>query len=313
MTDPVTTLIIAGSGAVASKEILTKLLGPTADYVGEGTKDLVKRAAENLGRIFTVASAKVGKRLDANERVNPRVFKHVWDEGRFVEDAICTEYFAGILASARSEDGHDDSAVPQAALVKSLSSNQLRLHFIIYSLLAEHRFDDRIAESNQFWSGLQMFVPARELLESMQLSGVDGENHLVLALAGLADHQLIGEGYAVRIRDLRRGRWKRLDDDSLIITPNERGAALFFRAIGLRGLHPELITSINVAPSLSEDVKSAISLPQHSHCWHARGLDPLKSLRHRLDTRLEEVEESMDDFRTDILKWKRSHEKIRTG
>ena len=58
--EPETALVIFG-GAVGSKEILVKLLGPTADYLGGEIRSYTQKAAENLGRIFSNAQRKLGK------------------------------------------------------------------------------------------------------------------------------------------------------------------------------------------------------------------------------------------------------------
>ncbi len=160
MPDPITTLGVGSVIALASKDILTKLLGPTAEYIGQGSRDLVEKSVKNLDRIFHVAYQKLGQRLETNEQVNVRVFKNVWDEGRFIEDLVSAEYFGGLLASARTEDGHDETALPAVALVKEMSSFQLRLHFIIYSLLANYRFDSELIDRPDFWDGLRLVVAA---------------------------------------------------------------------------------------------------------------------------------------------------------
>ena len=52
--DPGTGLAILG-GALASKEFLVKLLGPTADYIGDGVKNWTERRVNNVGTIFSIA------------------------------------------------------------------------------------------------------------------------------------------------------------------------------------------------------------------------------------------------------------------
>jgi len=110
MIDP-TTLIGAGLTAFASKEILTKLLGQTADYIGGEIKNLVEKCNVNIGDIFIKAYRKLGTRVEEPGTVNPRVLKSVFDEGRFCEDDLVKEYFAGVLASSRTSDGKDDRGV----------------------------------------------------------------------------------------------------------------------------------------------------------------------------------------------------------
>ena len=74
MIDP-GTAIGGGLAILASKDILLKILGPTADYVGGKTKGLVEKADINLNAIFSIALRKLGDRADAPGQVNPRVLK----------------------------------------------------------------------------------------------------------------------------------------------------------------------------------------------------------------------------------------------
>lgn len=192
MSDPLTTSVVAASGLMASKEIITKLLGPTADYIGESIRDIVKKNAENIGHVFQVSCEKLKNDIERPGQVNLRVLKNIWDEGRFVEDSFSAEYFGGILASARTKDGTDDSAIPFVSLVKSLSSHQLRLHFVIYRLVALYSSElDEAGEA--FLRSFELQISTSELLKSLDLKGVDGHTQLQIALLGLMDQGLIDE------------------------------------------------------------------------------------------------------------------------
>ncbi len=268
MSEHLDSLIIGVGSLVASKELITKLLGPTADYLGEGTRDLVKKGSENLSRILGAACEKLKGKLDESGQVNPRVLKNVWDEGRFVEDAFLSEYFSGLLVSGRTQDGQDDSAVPLIALVKSMSSHQIRLHFIVYYLLPQLLSRYRIPEKDAFRPGIEMYIPGEELLRAMDFKGADGEAHLLLAITGLLEHRLLAPDYSFGTGGFPAGRGNLpLDQDGMVVCPNERGARLFLRVLGLRGLAPAVITSVNVDYSLSQSVKSLlVNLPKSATC-----------------------------------------------
>ena len=136
MIDPATFVSIGtGLGILGSKDILTKLLGPTAEYIGSEIKGLVDKCNINLDDIFVKAQQKLGSKLGKPGVVNPRVLKSIFDEGRFCEDELTKEYFGGVLASSRTETGKDDRGITNSKLVSSLSSYQLRAHYIFYSLL----------------------------------------------------------------------------------------------------------------------------------------------------------------------------------
>ena len=48
--EPVTTIGLGAFAAYVSKDGIGKLLGPTADYLGEGLRDLTRRRGESIGR-----------------------------------------------------------------------------------------------------------------------------------------------------------------------------------------------------------------------------------------------------------------------
>src|SRR5205823_2957980 len=104
-----------------------------ADYVGGEAKNLVERCNINLDNVFKIAVRKLRGRLAVPGSVSPRVLKHIIDEGAFCEDEMVAEYLGGILASSRQADGRDDRGVCFLNDIKSLSSYQVRTHYLIYS------------------------------------------------------------------------------------------------------------------------------------------------------------------------------------
>lgn len=132
MSEPITAVGAAAIAAYLGKDGLQKLLGPTASYLGEEIKTLVEKSHHNLGRIFKKAIQKLGNRIEMPGTVSPRVLKHVYEEGRFCEDDIAAEYFAGILAGSRSERPSDDRALVYIDTLKALSFFDIRLHYLSY-------------------------------------------------------------------------------------------------------------------------------------------------------------------------------------
>ena len=125
--------IVAAAGVVAVGWTAKKILGPTFDLVGD---DLAKLYAAGRDKIIASASKKIPN-LDDGKQANLRVSRDVLWNGAFSTESICAEYFGGILASSRSEDGKDDSAIPFVDVIKSLSSEQLRKHYFIYRALGK--------------------------------------------------------------------------------------------------------------------------------------------------------------------------------
>lgn len=107
-----------------------KLLGPTLDEIGS---DLQKLYSTGRDKILAVAIRKSD--VKDGKKANLRVARDVFWNGSFTDEAICAEYFGGILASSRSANGKDDRGVYYTDIIKSLSSQQLLLHYIIYHSL----------------------------------------------------------------------------------------------------------------------------------------------------------------------------------
>jgi len=202
MIDPITS-IAAGLGILGSKDILNKLLGPTADYIGGEIKNLVEKCNINLNDIFTKAYYKLGIKIDEEGVVPPRVLKCILDDGRFCEDDLSKEYFAGVLASSRSKDGNDDRGVTFANLVSALSSHQIRTHYLFYSSLRNLflPFNKSISPGTDR-QAMMLYIPTASYLEVM---GIEkdiivsdyGINILAHSMNGLRRNDLIESQYVL--------------------------------------------------------------------------------------------------------------------
>ena len=116
--------------AVAAAVALQKVLGPVSEEVGEEFRRIYKAGRE---KILASAYRKL-ENPDDGKQANLRVAQDVLWNGAFTDDEVCAEYFGGILASCRSEDGKDDSNIQFSSVIRSLSSSQLRLHYLIYNV-----------------------------------------------------------------------------------------------------------------------------------------------------------------------------------
>jgi len=131
MVDPISTIGLGAVSAYLAKDALQKLLGPTAEYLGDGLRYLTRRRIENIGRIFQKAGAKLGDRIEAPGEVPPRVLKTVLNEGSYCDDELAAEYFGGVLASSRTDTGRDDRGARIGKLLDGLSTYQIRAHYLI--------------------------------------------------------------------------------------------------------------------------------------------------------------------------------------
>lgn len=117
-----TTAIAAGGYAG------TKLFGTALATMGE---DINKLYVKGRNKIVESAVKKIPNPEDG-KKVNIRAARDVLWNGAITEDEVCAEYFGGMLAAARSDDGKDDAVVHYVDTIKAMSSKQLELHYVVY-------------------------------------------------------------------------------------------------------------------------------------------------------------------------------------
>lgn len=81
---------------------------------------------------------------DDGKKTNLRVTRDVFWNGAFTDEEICAEYFGGLLANSRTEDGRSDEGIQFVDVIKSLSASQLKLHYIIYKALNENMVNSKM-------------------------------------------------------------------------------------------------------------------------------------------------------------------------
>lgn len=233
--DPITT-VGAGLAVIGSRDILVKMLGPTADYVGGEVKNLVQKCNVNLDNIFIRAQKKLGSRIDEPGTVSPRVLKHILDEGRFCEDSIVADYYGGVLASSKSEVNRDDRGVAVLASIKSLSVYQLRLHYLFYSVVYSI-YNGKGKSLGTDRAGMGVYFPISVYLKAMNF--VPHENpgailsHSVegLVRSGLVD----SSNYSYGSKEHLVKYFPDATEEGLIMTPNVHGAEVFLWGQGIKG------------------------------------------------------------------------------
>jgi hypothetical protein len=67
---------LLAAGAVVAP-LLNKMLGPTADYVGNGAKSLVEKSINNVNAVFNKSVRRLGDEMDEPGEVPPKVLKSV--------------------------------------------------------------------------------------------------------------------------------------------------------------------------------------------------------------------------------------------
>jgi hypothetical protein len=189
-------LAILGS-ALGGAKLLEKLLGPTADYLGEGLRDWTRKRVENVSRIFKIAKESLGDRINKPGLVSPKVLRKVLDDGSYCDNELSAEYFGGVLASSRSSVDRDDRAVTFLNLTVSLSTYQIRAHYLLYTVLKRLFHGSRLRPTTpQFLSAMAILIPYQDYNKAMQFHPPEkGGQILVHITNGLFAAGLVGRHF----------------------------------------------------------------------------------------------------------------------
>jgi hypothetical protein len=145
MVEPVTTTAIAG-GALTFiiKPQIEKLLGPTVEYYGEELRDYFKkRRAQNCNNILEKSIKLLGSRLENIGSISTRIVGHLLTDGSFIENELMQEYYAGIIASSRTNDPIEDRALIFLKLLSEMSHYEIKSHYLFYSKIRDLNLNTR--------------------------------------------------------------------------------------------------------------------------------------------------------------------------
>jgi hypothetical protein len=238
MVDP--GLAVAALGPSA---LVVKILGPTADYVGEGVREWTEKRAENVQRVFARAGERLGDdELSRPGAVPPKVLKGILEEAQFADDELAAEYLGGVLASSRTGQPRDDRGASLVALVGRLSSYQLRTHYVLYSA-AQRAFADERVEINLGMSDERadhaLFLSFEDYTDALDLQGEEFVSILVHVLNGLLREDLIEDRYSwgasEHLRATQGARDYGNQTGGLVYRVTMLGIELFCAAHGLKG------------------------------------------------------------------------------
>lgn len=253
MPEPITTVGLGAIAAYLGKDGLQKLLGPTADYLGQGLKDFTQRRAENIGHIFQSAQAKLGERINSPGEVPPKVLKAVLDEGSFSNDTLAVEYFGGILASSRTEQGRDDRGARIAKILDSLSTYQLRTHYLIYSTIRSLFRDRGLMFNMDGRPKMQIFVPFSGYVEAMDFSPTElaqASQILNHVFFGLHSDSLIDNTWQYGPRESMTKFFADATEGGIVCGPSALGVELFLWAFGHADKPLEFIFDSTFSPAI---------------------------------------------------------------
>lgn len=238
---------VDATGAEAARvagNLFTRLLGPSADVLGEHWGAALANRLSNVHKVTEMADRRIS--ADAPGAIPPRVASSVFEAAQYADDEFVAEYLSGVLASSRTPGGTDDRGVPWTALVARLSSDQLRMHYVLYSLFRRLVVNESI-ETMSEWNSKQIVVYYRELLPALGLElAEESVLRMLDAVYALQREGLIGDelshGSAEFLSRVTKGSYKFHDDeDALIFQTSAHGVGLFLQAHGYGG---EWITAI---------------------------------------------------------------------
>jgi len=219
---------------VGSAKVAEKILGPTAEYIGDGLKLFTQKSVRCVAKIFRNAEKKLGEKIDEPGAVPPKVLKAILQDGAFCDDDLSVEYFGGVLASSRSEISRDDRGASFLSLVSRLTSYQLRSHYVIYDSI-KRVFSGREISPTDTGGRMQLevFFAIRAYSRGMELTDKeDLDSLLPHVLFGLAKENLIDQGFAYGDADSIKERYSRADQGGFLVRPSALGVELFCWAHG---------------------------------------------------------------------------------
>ena len=256
--EPVTTVGMGAIAAYLAKDGVAKLLGPTAEYLGEGLRDFTQRRGESIGKMLSNACKKLGSQLEAPGQVPPRILKAVINDASFCEDPLMLEYFGGVLASSRTDDGRDDRGARLMKIVDNLSVYQIRTHYLLYSTIASlFSKSGKRLEFPEDRIQLQVFLPGTGYETSMMFSQKEWDNPQMMTHIwhGLSSDGLIENDWTFGSHEVIKKKFAKASEDGIVCQPSVMGSELFLWAFGYGAspiehmLSGQIDTAVNDMPN----------------------------------------------------------------
>lgn len=119
------------SAKQAMPGLMSRVLGPSADEIGDVAKLWTAYKLRNVRRIIAAAERKADEK-HSEDPIHPRVAHQVLDNGSYCDDELMAEYYGGLLAAAKTPTGRDDRAVSWSSIVTGMSALQIRAHYLLY-------------------------------------------------------------------------------------------------------------------------------------------------------------------------------------
>jgi hypothetical protein len=263
MTEPIADMAIANSAEIDETEsekvargLLIRVLGPAAEAIDEALGRYTSYRVRNVGAIIERADAKSRDSVESRKVVNPRVAHVLLEDGSYCDDDLMIDYLGGVLAGSRTPHGRDDRAVAWSHVVTSLSTLEVRAHYLLYREWAARLHG--LADLNLGVSAdryratmdvdLGEFLPL--LIQGIEVPVQDAIGH---AIPGLIRVGLLENEYYIGPRE-NTGEPDARFEHLLRVMPSVIGLELYGWAQGLPGLSPGDFPAKAAAFELAEAV-----------------------------------------------------------
>lgn len=235
------------------RELLVRVLGPTADCLGE-------KLASTAKNIFESAAKKISfHRVPEENSVSPAIIHQMAYDWIYDDEQIFSEYYGGILAA--SKKGQNDIGKAIAQTITRLPAYALRLHFIVYNAMKNTFLGKTINLGKSYDCGLCCICIKKTDLD-LAMGFEDGQADDPRLIYGTCLNALAREDLIYH--DFYSGRAKKFDamfsmsEPGIVVGPSYSGASLLSWAGGYGLLRPsdffssDLEFSKNTLPLLEE-------------------------------------------------------------
>lgn len=234
------------AGAEVAKgigDVVSRMFGPPGDEIGEYLRRKAHYRLNNAERIAEKANRRLIKQRRKGGKVSQRLSYVMLEDGTYSDDELMAEYLGGVLAAGRTPSGKDDRGVAWTKLITSMSTLQLRAHFVLYREWAHAVHKNANVNLASDIRKALMYVSLDDLFSilSEAVPDLSGDAMLTDVISGLSRFELIGSGWGAgnaSTLGLGGGAEDVPFEQIFRVYPTLTGLALYGWACGLPGIDP---------------------------------------------------------------------------